>query len=67
MKNPRGRVPQILQAAGPIVAIHLLMQKYRRLVWGPFVIKHKAASDKVDKQLRALWVSDRPYVSRPSG
>jgi hypothetical protein len=29
------------------------------------VIKHKAASDKVGKQLQALWVSDRPYVLRP--
>jgi hypothetical protein len=30
MKNPRCGVPQILQAAGPIVSIHLLVQKYRR-------------------------------------
>lgn len=67
MKNPRCGVPQILQAAGPIVSIHLYLLMYRRLVWGTFVIKHKAASNKVDKQLQALWVSDRPYVLRPSG
>jgi hypothetical protein len=67
MKNPRCGVPQILQAAGPIVSIHLYMLMYRRLVWGPFVIKHKAASDKVVANFKPCRVSDRPYVSRPQG
>jgi hypothetical protein len=67
MKNPRCRVPQILQAAGPIFSIHLYMLMYRRLVWGPFEIKHKAASDKVVANFKPCRVSDRPYVLRPRG
>jgi len=44
MKNPRCGVPQILQAAGPIVSIHLYMLMYRRFViCGLLGIKHKAA------------------------
>ena len=43
------------------------MQKYRRLVLGPFVIKHKAASDKVVANFKPCRVSDRPYVLRPRG